>query len=105
MITPVLAVVGDTAPALAGTCLSGTTPADLTGASLRLNLRQPSGTVITRTATLDDASSGAWSYAWQAGELVAGTWAVEVEVTYADATVQTFPAERPAYFKVRPQLA
>ena len=51
--------------------------------------------------TIVDGAAGTW----QTGELVAGTWAVELQVTYSGGKVQTFPADRPAYFSVRAQLA
>ena len=52
-----------------------------------------------------DPLAGTWRYTWEAGELVAGTWAVELQVTYSGGGVQTFPADRPAYFSVRNQTA
>jgi len=52
-----------------------------------------------------DGTAGTWRYTWQTGELVVGTWAVELQVTYSGGKVQTFPADRPAYFSVRAQLA
>ena len=52
-----------------------------------------------------DPLAGTWRYTWQTGELVAGTWAVELQVTYSGGGVQTFPADRPAYFSVRNQIA
>ena len=101
-----LFVTGDTAPDLTGTCSSGTTPANLTGATLELHLKPPgSAAVLTRTGVIVDGASGTWRYTWQTGELVAGTWAVELQVTYSGGKVQTFPADRPAYFSVRNQIA
>ena len=101
-----LFVTGDTAPDLTGTCTSGTTPANLTGAALELHMQPPNGAaILTRTATIVDGTAGTWRYTWQTGELVVGTWAVELQVTYSGGKVQTFPADRPAYFSVRAQLA
>ena len=100
-----LFVTGDTAPDLTGTCTSGATPANLTGATLELHLTRPDKTVITRAGVIVDGAAGTWRYTWQTGELVAGTWAVELQVTYSGGQVQTFPADRPAYFSVRAQLA
>lgn len=101
-----LFVTGDTAPDLTGTCTSSTTPANLTGAAIELHLQPPNGAaVLTRTATIVDGTAGTWRYTWQTGELVVGTWAVELQVTYSGGGVQTFPADRPAYFSVRAQLA
>ena len=62
-------------------------------------------TYCTGTPAIVDPLAGTWRYTWEAGELVAGTWAVEVQVTYSGGGVQTFPADRPAYFSVRAQLA
>ena len=100
-----LFVAGDLAPDLTGTCSSGTTPANLTGATLELHLTRPDKTVITRAGIIVDGASGTWRYEWQAGELVAGRWEVEVQVTYSNGKPQTFPADRPARFIVRAQIA
>lgn len=99
-----LFVTGDTAPTLSGVVTSGGTPASLVGATCVLNLRKPDRTVITRPATVTDAAAGAWSYTWATGELVAGTWEVEVQVTYAGGAIQTFPTEAPARFVVRSEI-
>ena len=100
-----LFVTGDTAPDLTGTCTSAGSPANLTGATLELHLTRPDKTVITRAGVVVDGASGTWRYTWQTGELAAGTWAVELQVTYSGGGVQTFPADRPAYFSVRNQIA
>jgi hypothetical protein len=100
-----LFVAGDTAPDLTGTLTSGTTPADLSGATIALHLTRPDKTVITRAATIVTATAGTWRYTWQAAELVPGMWSVEAEVTYAGGAVQTFPAASQAYFHVRAQAA
>ena len=100
-----LFVAGDTAPDLTGTCLSGTTPANITGATLELHFTRPDKTTLTGTPAIVDPLAGTWRYTWQTGELVAGTWAVELQVTYSGGGVQTFPADRPAYFSVRNQIA
>ena len=89
---------GDTAPAL-----TGTVNANLTGAAVELHLRKPDGTTLTKTAQVTDPATGAWSYAWQVGDLdAAGVWEVEAQVTYSDATVQTFGPQR---FVVVPEIA
>lgn len=95
----VMFVTGDTAPALTGKC-----NASLVGATVRVNLRKPDGTTITRAATITDAATGTWSMAWQAGDLaMVGAWFVEAQVTYSDQTVQTFGG--PEFFEVREQVA
>ena len=48
MTLQTLFVTGDTAPDLTGTCTSGTSAANITGATLELHLTRPDKTVITR---------------------------------------------------------
>lgn len=96
--TPTLFTTGDTAPDL-----SGTVNTDLTGATLELHLKPYGGDVLTVTATATDATNGAWSYTWAAGDLATyGTWMCELQVTYSDGRIQTFG---PASFKVAEQIA
>ena len=70
-----LFVAGDTAPDLTGTCSSGTTPANLTGATLELHFTRPDKTTLTGIPAIVDPLAGTWRYTWETGELVAGTWA------------------------------
>ena len=94
---------GDTRPALTGQALDGTTPANLTGATGALHIRRNDGTVLNVAAAWVTPDEGRWSYTWQAGDLnVAGTWTVELQVTYADTGIQTFG---PVSFTVRDQIA
>lgn len=64
-------VEGDTLPALAGFV-----PFDAAGHTITLTLKQPSGELVERTATLgtydEDTGKTPISFAWQAGDLVAG---------------------------------
>ena len=90
--------VGDAAPALTGTV---NTP--LAGATVELHIRRQDKSVLTVPATITDAAAGAWSYEWADGDLsVAGSWAVEAQVTYSSGKPQTFG---PAAFYVRDQIA
>jgi hypothetical protein len=94
---------GDSAPPLTGVCQSGTTPANLTGATVVLHIRWSDGTVITKTATVTDAPNGAWSYTWGASDItLTGPALVEAQVTYSGGAVQTFG---PTSFAVQPQIA
>ena len=95
--------VADTAPALTGTCRDGDAAADLSGATLAAHIRQPMGTVLTKTATATDAVNGAWLVAWVDGDLSqSGAHKVEVQVTFAGGQVQTFG---PSGFYVNQEIA
>ena len=95
--------VGDTAPALTGTCTSAGAPVNLTGADVALHIRKPDATVLSVGATLTDAAGGAWSYSWAPADLdAAGTWKVEAQVTFSSGAVQTFGPET---FYVNTQIA
>lgn len=84
---------GDQAPDLTGTCLSNGVGAPITGATLALHLKKPSGTIVTKVGTIVSGPAGTWSYSWQPGDLdEAGTWWVEPQVTYSNGKPQTFPA-------------
>lgn len=92
--------VGDRAPAL-----TGSVNADLTGASARVHIRRPDGSVIDQPATVGTTSptSSSWSYAWQDGDLSMPGWhEVEVEAKYSSGVPQTFGSQ---WFPVRPQIA
>jgi hypothetical protein len=89
---------GDTAPAL-----TGTVNANLTGASIAAHIRKPDLTVVTKAATATAPLTGAWSVTWTTGDLnQVGGWDVEVQVTFADTTIQTFG---PTAFYVQDQIA
>lgn len=82
----------DQAPDLTGTCTSNGVGANLTGATLQLRIKKPSGTVLLKTGTLVTPAAGTWSYTWSAGELdEAGQWRVQPRVTYSNGRPQTFP--------------
>lgn len=94
--------VGDSRPALSGFATSGGVGVDLTGCTLRLHLSPPSGSVLD-VAAIAVGIEGCWAYIWQPNDIdEAGTWAVELQVTFADGGVQTFG---PATFTVREQIA
>jgi hypothetical protein len=95
--------VGDTSPALTGTCKDGDTPANLTGAAVELHIRWSDATTVTKAADVTDAANGAWSYSWQPADLtIAGRSQVEAQVTFSGGGVQTFG---PVTFHVGEQLA
>jgi hypothetical protein len=54
---------------------------------------------IDAVADIEDDINGIVEYSWQAGDTdTAGTYYGEIEVTYGDATVETFPNN--GYFTV-----
>lgn len=94
--------VGDNSPDL-----TGTVPANLTGATAEVHLRRPDGTVLTAPVTpaaYDPvAGTTSWSYTWATGDLSQrGRWVAELQVTFAGGRVQTFG---PTAFTVQPQIA
>lgn len=82
---------GDTAPSLLITCYDGDAPVDLSAATVRLIIRLDDGTVSTVNTT---GTAGGVVDETLPGTVTATTGVVhvEVEVTWPDATVQTFPA-------------
>ena len=82
----------DQAPDLTGTVTSNGIGANITGATLQLKLKKPSGTVVVKTGTIVNGAAGTWSYSWLAGDLDEdGTWRVQPRVTYSNGKPQTFP--------------
>lgn len=91
-------VQGDTAPAVTGVIVhvSDETPLDLTGASVRFQMRKPDDRrfTVNAGATITDAAAGAVRYTWAVNDLtVPGGYIVQWEVTYADTRVQTTSQE------------
>lgn len=86
----------DTAPAFLATLRDGAGAAvDLTGATARFVMRDSEGaTKVSAAATITAPAAGRVQYSWVAGDTdTVGTYAAEVEITFADATVQTFPSQ------------
>jgi 5-hydroxyisourate hydrolase-like protein (transthyretin family) len=85
----------DTSPAMLATLQNASgTAIDLTGASVRFHMRTVNGSasVVSAAATIVTAASGIVRYSWAAGDTATvGTYQAEFQVTYADATIETFP--------------
>lgn len=84
----------DTSPSLQATLKdSAQNPVDLTGAVVMFHMKSVDGAVkVDRQMTITNASGGVVQYDWQTGDTdTVGTYYVEFEVTYADASIETFP--------------
>jgi len=84
----------DTSPSLQAILKDASqTPIDLTGATVMFHMKSVDGTVkVDQQMTITDDTGGVVQYDWQSGDTdTVGTYYVEFEVTYADASVETFP--------------
>jgi hypothetical protein len=84
----------DTSPSLQATLKDAQlVPVDITAATVKFHMKSLDGFVkIDDTMIITDASGGVVQYNWQANDTdTVGTYYVEFEVTYADASVETFP--------------
>jgi len=84
----------DTSPSLQATLKDASPVAiDLTGASVQLHMKALDGTLKVDTPmTIVTPLEGVVQYDWQAGDTdTVGAYYVEFQVTYADASVETFP--------------
>ena len=91
-------VQGDTAPDLLATLHEADDPTavlDLTGATVRFQMRRPDDRkfTINAAAEITDAEAGKVRYRWATNDLsYPGDYSVQWEVTYPDARVQTTAA-------------
>ena len=84
----------DTSPSLQATLKDASqTPVDLTGATVMFHMKSLEDIVkVDQEMTITDAKNGVAQYDWQLGDTdTVGIYYVEFEVTYADASVETFP--------------
>lgn len=85
----------DTSPAMQATLQDADGNAiNVTGASVRFHMRAVGSTqtVVDAAATIVTALSGIVKYEWDAADTdTVGSYQAEFEVTYADASVETFP--------------
>lgn len=91
MATPTF-VQGNTAPDLNAVLKADGSPLDLTGCSVKFQMRKADDRrfTISSAATITDAAAGEVRYIWGPNDLaVPGTYQVQWEVTYADARKQT----------------
>jgi hypothetical protein len=99
---------GDTAPVFRAQCLDGSDPVDLTAGTVRFLMKTSAGvSVVAAAMTKDDqeTDTGWVRYPWDADDLAAaGTYLAEVEVTWADGKIQTFPRDEHVYVLVAEDL-
>lgn len=85
----------DTSPSMLATLQDASGNAvDITGASVRFHLRPISSSTVTvdEAATIVTADEGTVRYDWDAADTdTIGSYQAEFEVTYADASIETFP--------------
>jgi hypothetical protein len=85
----------DTSPKLSVTLTDALgTPIGLAGCAARFHMKAfgASSLKIDAVADIEDVVNGIVEYSWQAGDTdTAGTYYGEIEVTYGDDTVETFP--------------
>lgn len=83
----------DTRPALLATLKAADgTPVNLTGADVRFHMRGTAGVEVDAPADILDPEAGIVRYIWQAGDTdKAGVFDAEMEVTYSDGGVESFP--------------
>ena len=84
----------DTSPSLEATLSDANlVPVDITSATVMLHMKAVGGSVVLdEQMTITSDLGGVVQYDWQAGDTATvGTYYVEFEVTYADASVETFP--------------
>jgi hypothetical protein len=85
----------DTSPSILATLKDAAGAAvSLAGASVRLHMRKIGFAQVTvdQAATIVTAASGEVRYDWVAADTAAvGSYEAEIEVTYADGSIETFP--------------
>jgi len=98
----------DTAPPFTATCTDAAgDPVDVSNATIRFHMRDTSGTVkVDAAADIVSGPDGTVRYDWAVGDTdTAGFFYGEVEVTFADDTVRTFPTTNNATVRIVGDIA
>ena len=87
----------DTSPSLEGICRDGFgAPVNMTGATVVFNMRlHPAGAVKISSGAMTavgSAANGRFKYVWQTGDTnTPGTYEGEVQATFSNGAIRTFP--------------
>ena len=98
----------DTAPPFTATCTDSAGDAiDISNSTVRFHMKDSSGTVkVDAAADIVSGPAGTVRYDWIAADTdQVGTFKAEVEVTFADSTVRTFPTSNEATVRIRGDIA
>lgn len=84
----------DTSPSLAAYIQTSAGDAvNLVGATAKLHIKETGGsTLLVKTMTITDAVEGLVQYDWVDPDTnIAGTYNAEIEITYSDGKIETYP--------------
>lgn len=100
----------DTAPSFTATCTDSAGDAvDITGATIRFHMVGPapsSAVKVDAAATIVSGAAGTVRYDWQTGDTdTSGSYKAEVEVTFTDSTIRTFPTSNYSIVRIVSDLA
>ena len=98
----------DTSPSIEATLtdINGTA-INLNDASVRFHMKNLSNSVVVvdAAATIVTAASGIVRYDWQSADTAkAGIYSCEFEVTYSDASIETFPNDEQIIVSIEGEL-
>jgi len=85
-------IENDTLPPLRGTLTEDDgTPVNLTGCTVNLHINY--NPVLIKTASIVNAIDGIWLVEWETGDLKAGRWFFEIQVTDSNGDIRTWRKE------------
>ena len=64
------------------------TPIDITGFTIKVNIGY--STPLVKNASIVDGTNGVWEVSWIVGDLKAGTWFYEIQVTDTSSGIRTW---------------
>ena len=78
---------------------------DITGFTITLHIGYEDAPLV-KTATITDGPNGVFEFGWNPGDIVAGDYQAEVQITNASGRPLTYPASAGEfYFRVREAIA